>query len=77
MEVNDDLDAYLPRPINRLIHIRRRAARIRGVRVVVRPEADRYPDEVEPSIRDLLKIRQLHPAIPVRLEDTIVRGLVP
>lgn len=76
MKIDDHLYTHLPRPADRFVHVRRRTTGIWAVRVVVRPVSDGYPYNIEACTRDLLEVCQLHPAIPMRLEDIVVCCLV-
>ena len=75
VQVDDDLDADLACPLDTLLEVLGCTLGIGRTGVVKGPVSYGDSDEVEAASLDLLEVRQLHPVVPVRLQNLIVRGL--
>ena len=65
VEIDDDFHADLTCPVDTLLEELRCALRVWRVGVIERPVSNRDSDHVEATVSDLLKIRKLHPFLPV------------
>ena len=75
VQVDDDLDADLACPLDTLLEVLGCTLGIGRTGVVKGPVSYGDSDEVEAASLDLLEVRQLHPVVPVRLQNLIVCGL--
>ena len=71
VEIDDDFHADLACPVDTLLEELRCALRVWRVGVIERPVSNRDSDHVEATVSDLLKVRKLHPFLPVGPQDIV------
>lgn len=71
MKIENNLNANLPCPFDGLVEVFCGTLSVWRIGVVERPVSHGYSDDVETAVGDLLEIRELHPAVPVRLQHLI------
>ena len=71
MEIDDYFHADLACPVDTLLEELCCTFRVRRIGVVERPVSNRDSDHIETTVSDLLKVRKLHPFLPVGPQDIV------
>jgi hypothetical protein len=75
VQVDDDFDADLACPLDTLLEVVGCTFGIGGAGVVKGPVSYGDSNKVEAACLDLLEVLELHPVVPVWLQDLVVSGL--
>lgn len=75
MQINDDFDANLSRPLNTFVEISRSTADVRRTRGVKGPETNWDSHNIEAAVLDFLEVFERDPRVPMRLEHFVQRPL--